>query len=295
MILLKTDHPLHPDNIFKLDPSLELPLYMDGMLDTADKGGVAIVGTRKPSLEGIKLTRTVAAAAAKAGVTVVSGLARGIDTEAHRAALAAGGRTIAVLGTGLKNIYPEENIALAHEIAERGAVLSQFEPETPPLKRNFPIRNKTVAILADTLVLIEAPVRSGSLITARCALEAGRTVWVGTGPAHDERFAGNWEFLKRHEGDRHVRILTDPAALFGKKEEDSIPQVQTFSRHEIETLGASEQRVYGALEQSDSCHFDELVEATGISAAELPVLLLTLQFKGFIEELQGNRYTIFRG
>ena len=293
MIVLRTDNPLHPDNFLRVIPAIGVPLWMEGMIDAADSRAIAIVGTRKPSLYGIELARDIATAAAKNGITVVSGMARGIDTEAHRAALAAGGRTIAVLGTGLENIYPEENIALARDIAKSGAVITQFPPETTPRPRNFPIRNATIALLSNTTVIVEAGVRSGSLVTGRHAVEAGRPVHVAAGPLDDENFRGNYEFLKKYAGNRLVSLLAardgflaDLPAHIAAAQKAPAPTVN------LEELDPIEQAVVRALTGRDACSFDDITETTGLPAATLPAVLLPLVLKGVVAEEPGNRYRI---
>ena len=209
MVKISPSEAKHPDNILGLREKTGIPLFVEGSVLECDAGAVAIVGSRKPSIYGIKLAEKVAETAVKSGKTVISGLARGIDTESHRAALKYGGRTIAVLGTGINIIYPEENIGLAEEIKLNGAVISQFPPDTPPIGRNFPIRNETVAKMCGTLVLIQAAAKSGSLITARLALEYGKKVFVCPGEIGDPLFEGNYNFLKKYRKNRNLRILFD--------------------------------------------------------------------------------------
>ncbi|HOW51710.1 MAG TPA: DNA-processing protein DprA [bacterium] len=291
MIVLRTDNPLHPDNFLRLTPAIGVPLWMEGMFEAADSRAIAIVGTRKPSLYGIELARDIATTAAKNGITVVSGMARGIDTEAHRAALAAGGRTIAVLGTGLENIYPEENIALARDIAKCGAVITQFPPETTPRPRNFPIRNATIALLSNTTVIVEAGTRSGSLITGRHAVETGRPVQVVAGPLDDENFRGNYEFLKKYEGNRLVSLLAARDGFLADL--PAHPAAKKAPAVNLEELDPIEQAVVRALTgRGESCSFDDITETTGLPAATLPAVLLPLVLKGVIAEEPGNRYRI---
>lgn len=294
MIVLRADNPLHPDHFLQLLPAIGVPLWMEGILEAADARAIAIVGTRKPSLYGIELARDIATTAAKNGITVVSGMARGIDTEAHRAALTAGGRTIAVLGTGLENIYPEENIALARDIAKCGAVITQFPPETTPRPRNFPIRNATIALLANVTVIVEAGVRSGSLVTGRHAVEAGRPVQVVAGPLDDENFRGNYEFLKRYEGNRLVSLLAARDGFLAGLPAHTVAAKKTPGHAvNIEELDPTEQAVVRALTgRGESCSFDDITETTGLPAATLPAVLLPLVLKGVVAEEPGNRYRI---
>jgi DNA processing protein len=153
-------------------------LFVRGRLTEADRLAVALVGTRRATPYGRAVAETLAADLASAGVTIVSGLARGVDTFAHRAALRAGGRTVAVLGSGLDQVYPAENTLLARRIAEpdAGALVAEFPPGVPPDAVNFPRRNRIIAGLARAAVIVEADLRSGALITAEFALEQGREV-----------------------------------------------------------------------------------------------------------------------
>lgn len=298
----------HPDRILKLKPEIGLPLDIVGSILPCDADAVAIVGSRKPSLYGIKLAEKAAEAAVKSGKTVISGLARGIDTESHRAALKAGGRTIAVLGTGINVIYPEENIGLAEEIEHSGAVISQFPPDTPPIGRNFPIRNETVAKMCGTLVLIQAAEKSGSLITARLALEYGKKVFVCPGEIGDPLFEGNYGFLKKYRNSRNLEILFDFSMisessrcfdrnfeLFSEKQNSKhteITKENTISNNKKEPqLDGTKKIVYNMIKSNPSgIDFDTITVLSGIGAAELPAVLLTLVLEGIVSELNGKIY-----
>lgn len=308
MVKIAPNDAKHPDNILGLREKTGIPLFVEGSVLECDAGGVAIVGSRKPSIYGIKLAEKVAETAVKSGKTVISGLARGIDTESHRAALKYGGRTIAVLGTGINVIYPEENIGLAEEIKLNGAVISQFPPDTPPIGRNFPIRNETVAKMCGTLVLIQAAAKSGSLITARLALEYGKKVFVCPGEIGDPLFEGNYNFLKKYRKNRNLRILFDFEMLsesngffdlnFELFQDDKISQHIDFSAKKSTSeekvdlqLAGSEKIVYNIIKSNPSgIDFDTLAVLSGIGAAELPALLLSLVLKGAVSELNGKIY-----
>jgi len=298
----------HPDNILGLGEKTGIPLFVEGSILKCDAGGVAIVGSRKPSLYGIKLAEKAAEAAVRSGKTVISGLARGIDTESHRAALKYGGRTLAVLGTGINVIYPEENIALAEEIKLNGALISQFPPDTPPIGRNFPIRNEIVAKMCETLVLVQAAVKSGSLITARLALEYGKKVFVCPGEIGDPLFEGNYNFLKKYRKNRNLKILFDFNMLSGGSEYFDLnmelstnvrsikhtentkekPYLQNQKERQLE---GSEKIVYNIIKSNPSgIDFDTLTVLSGIGAAELPAILLSLLLEGAVSELSGKIY-----
>ena len=298
----------HPDRILKLDPKIGLPLDIEGSILPCDAGAVAIVGSRKPSVYGIKLAEKVAETAVKSGKTVISGLARGIDTESHRAALKYGGRTIAVLGTGINVIYPEENIGLAEEIKHSGAVISQFRPDTPPIGKNFPIRNETVAKMCGALVLVQAAAKSGSLITARLALEYGKKVFVCPGEIGDPLFEGNYGFLKKYRGSRNLEILFDfdmlseesgyserNFELFSEKQNAKHTEItrenNVFDNKKEPQLDGTKKIVYNIIKSNPSgIDFDTITVLSGIGAAELPAVLLTLVLEGIVSELNGKIY-----
>ena len=294
-MFLDSSHPLHPNNYFKIEPKLSYPLYMSGMIDERDRFMIAVVGTRKPSLYGIEITKEISRAAVGAGCTVISGLARGIDTEAHRSALLNGGRTIGVLGTGLDKIYPEENIGLAEDIKKNGAVISQFPPETPPLRRNFPLRNYTVALMCSILVVVEAPLKSGSLITAKMALDAGKKVFILPGRINEENMAGNMQFLKEYGKRENLFMLHSVSDLFS-----NITRQLSISEIIPETLKLElddfENKVYDALKnKAEGVLFDELSLLTGFGPAELPGVILGLILKNIVEEKLGKTYSLVRG
>ena len=170
----ESEYPQNLKHIY--DPPVAI--YVKGEILPEDNLAVAIVGTRIPSAYGSNAARRLAAEFAREKITVISGLARGIDSAAHQGALEAGGRTIAVLGSGFLNIYPPENKELAKEISHAGAVISEFPMETKPLKGNFPCRNRIISGLSLAVIVVEAAARSGSLITANCALDQGREVFA---------------------------------------------------------------------------------------------------------------------
>ena len=298
----------HPDRILGLRPEIGLPLDVEGSVLPCDAGAVAIVGSRKPSLYGVRLAEKAAEAAVKGGKTVISGLARGIDTESHRAALKYGGRTIAVLGTGINVVYPEENVGLAEEIKQNGAVISQFPPDTPPIGRNFPIRNETVAKMCGSLVLVQAAVKSGSLITARLALEYGKKVFVCPGEIGDPLFEGSYNFLKKYRNRRNLKILFDfgmltennefsswNQELFSQEKENFPAEKQSGKAVQEEKkdlqLDGNEKIVYNIIKSNPSgIDFDTLTVLSGIGAAELPAVLLMLVLTGAVSELNGKIY-----
>lgn len=184
-----------------------LVIYMKGAWTEADETAVAMVGARRASLYGQQMAERLAYDLALRGVTVVSGLARGIDGTAHRGALKASGRTLAVLGNGLSSIYPSEHKDLAEQIAEHGALISEYPMRMEPLSQNFPQRNRLISGLSLGVVIVEAAKRSGALITADCALEQGREVFAVPGKADSITSQGTHQLLK--QGARLVTSVED--------------------------------------------------------------------------------------
>lgn len=261
-----------------------------GALDDPEERRVAIVGSRGTDHRARDATRDLARALAERGYCVVSGLARGVDTAAHEGALEGGGRTIAVLGTGLDTIYPEENADLARRIAVSGALVSPFPAGTPPLKPNFPLRNKTIAGLCRATVVAQAPVRSGALITAQYALHANRDVFAMPGPVGEARYAGSNRLLR--DG-AHVCLdlgdliaeLEDAAAALAYWNEGSGEPAAALGPG----LTKDEKSLLGAL-TGDPAHVDEIARAAGLAPAALLPLLLGLEMKGAVRALPGAHY-----
>jgi DNA processing protein len=257
-------------------------LFVRGQLAPADENAVAIVGTRRTTPYGRQAAEQVASEIAQAGVTVVSGLARGIDTTAHRAALAAGGRTIAVLGSGVDVIYPAENRNLADQIIESGAIISEFVPGTKPEAQNFPARNRIVSGMALGTVIIEAPTRSGALITASFAADQGREVFVLPGNIFSPASEGTNALLR--DGARIVRngsdVLEDLGLGAGGR--SAMAQLQL-------PIDERESRVYSVV-GSEASHIDDIAEQANLTAAESGAILLTLELKGLLRNLGAQYY-----
>jgi DNA processing protein len=211
--VLDSDYPAN----LRLIPNLPPFLFIRGEVRPTDALSVAVVGTRQASPEGIKCGRDMATLLAERDVTVVSGLARGIDTAAHRAALDAGGRTIAVIGTGITEYYPPENAELADEIAERGALVSQFWPTRPPGRDTFPRRNVVTSGISQGTVVIEASSTSGAKMQARLALEHGKKVFLVRSLVTDQRWAQTYVdtrgAIEVGDVDEVIRHLAAPARV----------------------------------------------------------------------------------
>jgi DNA processing protein len=210
--VLDETYPVNLRTIFNLPPFL----FYRGTLEESDARAVAVVGTREPTANGVKRARQMATALAEQHVTVLSGLARGIDTAAHQATLEAGARTIAVLGSGIRRVYPPENGGLAERIVERGAVVSQFWPDSPPARGSFPRRNIVMSGMGQGTVVIEASATSGAKMQARLALQHGKKVWLLQSLVDDYEWAR--KYLDRGAAavdgvDAIVRELRSPEAV----------------------------------------------------------------------------------
>lgn len=270
-----------PEQLLGLQDVPEL-LFYRGLLHKLEPRAIAMVGSRRETRYGREQAFKIARDLAEHGVTVVSGLARGIDTAAHLGALEAGGRTIAILGSGIKNIYPGENAALAEKIINAGgALVSEFAPMAEPLAYHFPIRNRLVSGFSQGVLLVEAREKSGTLITVGHALTQGREVFALPGPVDAPGSAVPNRMLR--EGARLVTCAMDLLEDMGwAKREESVQT--SFLPPD---LTKQERRLYDAL-----CHeplsFTELMEETGTQANELNVLLTGLEMKDLIETLPGR-------
>lgn len=257
-------------------------LFYRGTLKKDEPRAIAMVGSRRETRYGREQAFRIARELAEQGVTIVSGLARGIDTAAHLGALEAGGRTIGVLGSGIKNIYPTENIALAERIINKGgALVSEFAPTAEPLAYHFPVRNRLVSGLTQGVLLIEAREKSGTLITIGHALLQGREVFALPGPVDAPGSAVPHRMLR--EGARLVTCGMDLMEDLGWASRDISVQTSFI----LPDLTNEERRLYDSL-----CHepleFSSLMEETGLSASRLNVLLTTLEMKDLIEVMPGR-------
>ena len=265
-------------------------LYISGAMTDADDLAVAVVGARRATAAGCLMTEELSRSLAESGVTVISGLARGIDAAAHRGALTAGGRTIAVLGCGIDITYPTEHGRLRREIEERGAVVSELPVGTPPQSHNFPRRNRIISGLSLGVVVTEAAVDSGSLITARLAADQGREVFSVPG------------FVKE-ETSRGTNALLKDGATLVEKAEDIIealwPQLDSTLRAKLrrprekkqsdEDFGIDERLVYDALSYEPKI-VDRIVEETRLSVSTVMAALLSLELRKRVRQLSGQRY-----
>ena len=291
--------PLYPPRLLAADDHPAY-LYVKGSLD-GDDVCVAVVGSRAASTYGKYTTERLCRELALRGITVVSGLARGIDSAAHRGALAGKGRTIAVLGCGLDVIYPPENESLYGEIARQGALVSEFPLGTPPNAPNFPARNRIISGISLGVVVVEASQKSGSLITARIALEQGREVFAVPGSIDSAGSRGTNLLIK--QGAKLVEnvddILEEILPQVDRERTQARPQPRPRQTREPApggepspgiALGETEKAVWQALSQKPA-HIDRIIAATGLPAREVLGTLLNLELRGIVEQKPGKTYT----
>jgi DNA processing protein len=272
-------------------------LYLQGRLELLERPGIAVVGTRCHTTYGRDATVSIVLGLVRAGYVIVSGLARGIDSIAHRTALDVGGDTVGVLGTGLDVPYPPEHEDLAGLMAERGCLVTEFPPGTPPLKYHFPQRNRLIAGLARAVLVVEAPERSGALITAHYALDEGKEIFAVPGPIHNESSRGTHRLIQ--DGAFLVTSAADILDVLGSRAGEPVPLPQA----EFADAGACEpaharlhssasalaRRVWTALEVG-AVDVEDLADAVEAAPAALASALLELELAGLVEKLPGPRY-----
>jgi len=277
----------YPENLKNI-PDPPIVLYVKGKLKQEDKYSIGIVGSRRASFYGLTKAEEFAFALADKGFTIVSGMARGIDSSSHRGALKRGGRTIAVIGSGFQCIYPPENQELAEEISRSGVVISEFPIDTLPLKQNFPRRNRVISGLSLGLLVVEAARNSGALITADFALEQGRDVFALPGKVDAHTSFGTNELIK--QGAKLVSCLDDileelniPITKVCQAEERPQENLKFDSGHTEESL------VYGLI-SDQSIQLDEIAEKTNLDIPRISGILLKLQMKRLVQQLPGKQF-----
>ena len=290
--LLTWDEPEYPP---RLKETFDPPtlLYVIGNTGLLAKHIISIVGTRRPTPYGNQMAERLAYDLAQRGLVIGSGLARGIDASAHRGALAATGATIGVLGCGIDVIYPKENRKLFEQMAQKGAIISEFPMGTFAAPQNFPIRNRIIAGMAVGVVVVEGAQYSGSLITARLGMEFGREVFgvpgnatqpASFGPHHlikqGAKLAGSWEDV--------VEELPTPIRA------DLMP-VESASTDEkaalvLEGMNPTERPIYDLLAVEEARHVDDLVENSGLSSSEVLAALFDMELRGVVRQLPGKQF-----
>jgi len=264
-------------------------LFVRGALHPDDALAIAIVGSRRPTPYGIAAAERLASDLAGRGVTIVSGLARGIDTAAHQSALAAGGRTLAVLGCGVDVVYPPENGALARAIEARGALLSQFPPGMPALPGHFPARNRTLAGLVLGVVVVEAAERSGALITAGFAGDLGRETFAVPGRITSPTSAGTHHLIQ--DGAKLVTCWQDIVSELPEPWRRAVRGPSTSSgEQQPPENGSDEGRMLGLLAPDEPQHIEQLIARAGLGPARAAALLVTLELGGWARQLAGQRW-----
>lgn len=259
--------------------------YYRGEISILNRLCISIVGSRAATNYGKAIARRFGSELAKQGITVVSGMARGIDTQAHFGALDAGGKTVAVMGSGLDIVYPPENRNLYERIGENGLLLSEFAPQTRPEPGNFPMRNRTIAGLSRGVVVVEARQKSGALITADFALEQGRDVFAIPGQINSKNSEGTNYLIQQG-----ACLVTSIENILEECDFSRDENVSAIRQNEIQfDLDAEELAVLDALGH-EQLHFDTLLVNTNLSIGLLSTLLLRMDLKGIIKSLPGNYY-----
>ena len=276
--LVTFNDPQYPENLKDI---ADLPpmLYVRGELLESDAQSIAIIGSRRATTYGKFIAEQFAYELAEQGLTIVSGMARGIDSAAHRGALKAGGRTIAVFGCGIDRIYPPENRGLMHEIIQHGAVISEFPLFTKPLAGNFPARNRLISGLSKAVLVVEARSRSGVFSTVEWALDQGREVFAVPGNITSEASKGANRLIL--DGAKPVMSSRDILDFLGI-------EAKCKRKEEIKLQG-DEAKVFDNLTYEPQ-HIDKLQEVLGIPVARLSGILLSLELKGIVKQLPGRHF-----
>jgi DNA processing protein len=268
-----------------------LVLYARGQLEMIADPCIAVVGTRKPTVYGLQMAQGIASDLGSRGIHIVSGLARGIDAAAHRGCLEGEGKTIAVLGCGIDIVYPKEHKQLTQKILERGLLVSEFAPGTSPSPQNFPVRNRIISGLSLGTLIVEAQEYSGSLITARLAMEQNREVYAIPGNLTSSQSFGPNFLIK--QGAKLVQSWRDvveelPPSL--RQEILSKEDARTPSNPELGMLVEEESKLLQLLKVDEATQFDKLYKSSGLEIPRLSDLLLKLETGGWIRQLPGNLY-----
>jgi DNA processing protein len=264
-----------------------LLLYVWGKIEDRDRHALGIVGTRRATMYGRQATKKLSYQLAHAGFTILSGLARGIDTAAHEAALAANGRTIAVIGSGLAKLYPPENLGLAEKIAAgNGAVVSEFPLHTAPDKQTFPMRNRIVAAWARAVLVVECPAWSGSLITANLASDYGKPVFAVPGPIDKPSSAGCNQLIR--DG---ATLVTDASHILDDLGDLPFARQAALSEETSANpqLPEEEAKILAAIGDDEST-VDRLVDLTGLPAGTVTSTLMKLEMRRLVRAMPGFRY-----
>lgn len=276
--LISFKDPLYPQSLLQL-PDYPLLLYVKGILLPQDREAVALIGTRNASVYGKEMAERFGKELSEKGITVTSGLARGIDTAAHLGALKAG-RTIAVLGSGISHIYPKENLKLADHIASQGAIISEYPMNTPPFKSHFPQRNRIVSGMSKAVVLVESPLKGGGMLTMTLGEKQGKPLFAIPGRVDMPSFEGNHAWIKS----KKASLMNQPADLF------PLFEIQTNSSTDAPSLLNEEEKNFLRKLPSEEKSIDELVLLTQLPVMKLNILLTRLVLKKAMKEFPGKLY-----
>ena len=283
----------YPQNLLQIyDPPVLL--YVRGDASILNSPSLGMVGTRRPTIYGTQMAERISRDLAAKGLTIVSGLARGIDAIAHKGATDVGGRAIGVLGTGIDVCYPKENRKLYEKVLERGAIVSEFPTGWHPAPENFPVRNRIIAGMPIGVVIVEGKQYSGSLITARLAMEFGREVFgVPGNVTQDVSFAPN-QLIK--QGAKLVTNAEDVIEELPTPVRAALVQAEPVEAEQRnllvnEGLTDTEKKLYALLTAEEAQPIDYLVETSGLNSSEVLATLFTLEMKGVVRQLPGKQFT----
>jgi DNA processing protein len=291
--LLNWTEPEYPQTLLQIyDPPVML--YVRGEPQILNLPSISIVGTRKPTLYGSQLAERLGRDLAARGLVIVSGMARGIDAIGHQGAMAANGRAIGILGTGIDVCYPKENKKLYEKVLERGAIISEFPIGTHPAPENFPVRNRIVAGMPLGVIVVEGAQYSGSLITARLAMEFGREVFgVPGNVTQPVSFAPN-QLIK--QGAKLVTCAEDvieelPTPVRAMLVQAEQPEAEQRNLLLAASLNNSEKKLYELLSAEETRHIDDIVERSGLNSSVVLATLFDLEMKGIIRQLPGKQFS----
>jgi DNA processing protein len=291
--LLNWTEPEYPQTLLQIyDPPVML--YVRGDAQILNQPSIGMVGTRRPTLYGTQMAERLGRELAARGLIVVSGMARGIDAISHQGVMAVNGRAVGVLGTGIDVCYPKENRKLYEKVLERGAIISEFPLGTHPAPENFPVRNRIVAGMPLGVVVVEGAQYSGSLITARLAMEFGREVFAVPGNVTQPvSFAPNLLIKQGAKlvtnGEDVIEELPTPVRAVLVRVE--APEAEQRNLLAAASLNSSEKKIYDLLSVDDPKHIDDIVENSGLNSSEVLATLFDLEMKGIVRQLPGKQFS----
>jgi len=291
--LVTWDEPNYPQRLREIYDPPPL-LYVRGNVELLGRHAISVVGSRRPTPYGNQMAQRLAKDLAKCGLVIASGLARGIDSCAHKGALSSEtGATIGVLGCGIDVVYPKENKKIFEEITQRGAIITEFPMGTFPAPQNFPIRNRIIAGMSLGVLVVEGAQYSGSLITARLAMEFGREVYGVPGNATQPSSFGPNQLIK--QGAKLVTSWEDVIEELPTPVRSQLLPVETANSEERaklvhESLAPAERTLYDLLTEDESRHIDDMVELSGLTSSEVLAALFDLELKGVVRQLPGKQF-----